>query len=436
MSAMEQPIQPLAAPRTLGASPGLAVCAIVFALVVAAAIAGAFRKDVTRGFDEVAHASYVAQIQASGAIWPELTSLRMVEPATFRFAGEANYLNHPPPYYVFLARLGPALEARPQALLAHRLVNVALMAIGLAALLGLALAARMPREELYAFCIPFACIPVLAPLAGAINNDNAAFAGGAVAMLGAWLLAEDTRARWLMLTLAGLIAASWAKLTGLMLAGGLICGVLAWLAWRGRLRRAWLAPIALAGLLAAAPYFVLVAQYGSPAPNIPGQIALLESGAHAAGWSAAERLSFFAYAQHFAAAFLIDWVPTLAQRNALHYAMLVLPAAAIACAVAGFAMSLRRMARREESALDVIVVSGCVAIAATLAVNLVFSYGRHVATGWMMDAYPRYYLPIAAIVPLAGLVLASALPARMRVRLLVFLIAGPIAFRLFGAPWQ
>ena len=53
-----------------------------------------------------------------------------------------------------------------------------------------------------------------------------------------------------------------------------------------------------------------------------------------------------------------------------------------------------------------------------------------------MEAYPRYYLPLAAIVPLAGLSLAAGVQSpRWHAGLLAFLIAGPIVFRLFGAPF-
>ena len=44
---------------------------------------------------------------------------------SFQFTGEANYLNHPPLFYALLAALGPTLEGRPQALLAHRLIDIA-----------------------------------------------------------------------------------------------------------------------------------------------------------------------------------------------------------------------------------------------------------------------------------------------------------------------
>ena len=42
------------------------VCAIVLLIVIVAATFSAVRKDVTQGFDEVAHASYIAHLQRTG----------------------------------------------------------------------------------------------------------------------------------------------------------------------------------------------------------------------------------------------------------------------------------------------------------------------------------------------------------------------------------
>ncbi len=117
------------------------------ALFVLAAVRGAARKDITQGFDEVAHVSYVAQIQHSGDARPALETMRLLDPRTFQFTGAANYLNHPPLFYALLALLGPTLEGHPQALLAHRLIDVAIAAAGFAALLGLGLAARFSRAD-------------------------------------------------------------------------------------------------------------------------------------------------------------------------------------------------------------------------------------------------------------------------------------------------
>ena len=80
-------------------------------------------------------------------------------------------------------------------------------------------------------------------------------------------------------------------------------------------------------------------------------------------------------------------------------------------------------------------MGGVLALAATFAIHVSYSYGRHLETGWLMDAYPRYYLPLAAIVPLAGLSLLAAINVPVwRTALLALLIGGPVLFRIFGAP--
>jgi hypothetical protein len=411
------------------------VAAIILGLFVLSAVLSADRKGITAGFDEVAHASYVAHVQHSGDAWPDLNAMRLIDPQSFQFTSKANYLNHPPLFYDLLAVLGPRLESRPQALLAYRLIDVAIAAIGFAALLGLGLAARFPRHEFYAFAVPLACIPVLVPIAGAVNNDNLAFLGGAVATLAAWQLIATGRAGWLAVALAGVIAASWAKLTGLLLTGTMLGAVVVYLMWRQRLRWSLLMPIALAFALAAAPYIIFVVQYGSPTPQTPAQIALLADNARAAGWTDLPRNSFPGYFVYFIVAFIADWMPALGDRNLLQYSMLAIPVAALGCALAGIALSLRRLWLRQDTALDVVVIAGTIALVATFAIHIPYSYGRYVATGWLMDAYPRYYLPLAAIVPLAGLSLLAAVEApRWRAALLAFLIAGPAVFRVFGAP--
>jgi hypothetical protein len=420
---------------TPSATANLLVAAAILALFVLAASLSAERKDITQGFDEVAHASYVAHIQVTGEAWPVLETMRLFDPRTFQFTGQANYLNHPPMFYALLAALGPKLEGRPQALLADRLLDVAIVAVGLAALLGLGLAARFSRYEFYAYAVPLACIPVLAPLAGAVNNDNLAFLGGAVATLGVWQLAATDRIGWLTVALIGMVVAAWAKLTGLLLAGGLVGDALVYLLWRRRLHWRFGIAAAFAFALAAAPYVVYLIQYGSPAPETPAQIALIENGARAAGWADLPRKSFPAYLGYFIVALIVNWMPALAARGALNYAMLALPVATLGCALAGAALSLRRLWQRRETALDVVVICGAVALTATFALQVGYSYRRHLATGWLMDAYPRYYLPLAAIVPLATLSLLAAIePPRRRAALLALLIAGPILFRIFGAP--
>src|SRR6516165_24877 len=411
------------------------VCAIVLLLFIVAATLGAMRKDITQGFDEVAHASYVAYLQHSGGKWPAFEDMRMLDPSGFHFTSEANYLNHPSPYYLLLARVGPNLEGHPEAILIHRLLNVALAAIGLAALLAVGLVAKLPRLAMYAYIVPLAAFPVLAPLAGAINNDKAAFAGGGIATLAAFQLLLTGSRRWLLAALCGVVAASWAKFTGLLLAGGLVGGVLLWLFWRGRLELGSIVLIAIAALLAGAPYIALLAQYGSPTPMTNGVIGMVKTGAQAVGWDSAPRLTPAPFAAHFVSEFVLEWMPTLKPRNAMNYAALTIPIVAALAAFGGILVAMRRIADGKASPLEIVTAAGAFAFAATFFIHGIFSYELHLEFGWLTTAYPRYYLPLAALFPLAGLSLLGAIQQPFaRKMLLVFLIAGPLVFRMSGAP--
>jgi hypothetical protein len=293
---------------------------------------------------------------------------------------------------------------------------------------------RLARTEFYAFAAMVATVPVLAPLAGAVNNDNLCIAGGAVAMLGLFAYAQTRTTPMLLLACGGMIAASAAKLTGLLLVGATLALAVILIARTAPVRPRHLAIAAASLALAAVPYLVFMAQYGSPAPDTPAQINMVASAARDAGWSDQPRLTLLAYAGHFLKSFALEWMPTLRPRAPLQYALFVCPALVMMAAAGGIALSLRAVMRRKDAPADGLIVAGTAAAILTLAVHIAFSYQRHLQTGWMMDAYPRYYLPLLAIIPMAALRLASIAPGRARTALLALLIAAPMIFQAFGEP--
>jgi len=107
----------------------------------------------------------------------------------------------------------------------------------------------------------------------------------------------------------------------------------------------------------------------------------------------------------------------------------------VLCAFAGVFVSARRIAQQQPASLHVLIVALGLAFAATFLVHGIYAYRLHTEFGWLTSAYPRYYLPLAALVPLAGLALLEAVKQpSARAILLVFLIAGPVLLCITGTP--
>jgi hypothetical protein len=382
------------------------VAAALLAVFLVAAIVQAFTKDIAVGFDEIAHVSFIAQIQACACI-PPLTDLKLLDPDRMQFTSTASYLNHPSGYYLALA-LGPDITAT---LPVYRLVHATMIAAALILLSATIFTAV--RDDLYrlAGIVLVGTVPVMAQLGGSVNNDNLAILGGAFCVFGASRYLNERSFGTLALICGGLALAAIAKLTGLMLCGAFV--VLLFVQVRPSVRH--LAIVVATFSIAVVPYALLWLTYGSPAPDTPGQIQMLAEGARQAGWDQRDRLSPTAYLIDFARQMLSAWMPRLDTRTPLQNAALLLPLALFTVGVLGcWRDSLTR--------------AGAGAVFLTLAVHIVFSYQRHLETGWLLDAYPRYYLPMLGIWALG---LANALK-RAPPWLAWCAIVAPLVFALLG----
>ena len=68
--------------------------------------------------------SYAAHLQHAGETWPAFENMRMLEPSSFRFGGEANYLDHPSPH----STRGVVIAGRDQTAVRPRMLLVVLIA--------------------------------------------------------------------------------------------------------------------------------------------------------------------------------------------------------------------------------------------------------------------------------------------------------------------
>ena len=188
------------------------------------------------------------------------------------------------------------------------------------------------KLQFYSYAIPLATIPVLPTLAGSVNNDTLAF--------------------------LGMVIASYAKLTGLLLTAGLLSGVVCYLSWCSKLSWHWLVYLLCAVAIASIPYLMFLMHYGSFAPTTPAQMLLLRQGAEQMGWDAQERMSFLPYAYIFTRDFFDNWMPILMARSTLSHSMIAIPLVTVICAAAGVAVALKRVCDAQETYRDVMVVAG------------------------------------------------------------------------------
>ena len=362
--------------------------------------------------------------------------MRLLDPQNFQFTGDANYLNHPPPFYDLLAVLGPRLEGRPQALLAHRLIDIAI------ARPRLRRAAR-PRARRAVFPSRILRLRRAAGLHSGAGADrrrgqqrqSGVSSAAPLAMLGAWQLLRPIA--WPgSLSRCRFGRGAWAKLTGFLLTGAMLGAVarLSAVATANELERAC---SGRASLSRSPPrptlYFSLNmavrrrrrrrrSRCCKMAPEPPAGPTCRANLFPAYMFISSSPLSPTGCRRSASAArSIFD-----ARYSGRGARLCVRPASRCRCVGCGGG---------EKHALDVVVIAGTMALAATFAIHVTYSYGRHLSTGWMMDAYPRYYLPLAASCGSPGSRCSPASNApRWRAGLLTFLIAGPILFRIFGAP--
>lgn len=108
-------------------------------------------------------------------------------------------------------------------------------------------------------------------------------------------------------------------------------------------------------------------------------------------------------------------MPRLGGRTALQTAALALPLSVFALGVVG--------CRR-----DAITRSGAGAVLIMFSIHLAFSYQRHLDTGWLLDAYPRYYLPLLGLWPIAVVHALTKAPLWLS----WYVIAAPFVFALLA----
>jgi hypothetical protein len=335
--------------------------------------------------DEQGHLSYAMHLAQSPQFLPSLTEMRLYDFAQMRWSGEANFINHPPLAYHLLNLFSDFDPLGAGA----RKASISIFALGFAAMLfGLHLTGMFSNLGLAA--VTMLCVLLkLQRFGETFSNDSVAFLGGGLVFLGTvflWKPPVSTRSARTALAVGGLGTALCvaAKLNAALLAGAFALASLAFFTLRertalARVSKPLLLLIVLACLAAAYPYMAFVQEFGTPAPDTPGQSRMLSGGIDA------PRLALSSYLFQSLKGALANAGPD---------AVLTYGLFAAVTGIAALAVSLRPNQHAGAFPLQPIARAAVIATALTLAVHLTFSWQRHLRYGWQPELYPRYYFPL------------------------------------------
>ena len=234
-------------------------------------------------YDEHAHYSYVQHLIQHHRWWPDFEHFTMYDAG--KITPERNYLNHPPFFYWPLKLMGSQHPAT------YRYFALFFSSLAIAIYTRIGYSMRLPLlgTVLY-LLVPLSLYTMV--ISGFFNNDAWAMFGGALCCLGTgrWLEKPETT-QGLPVLLTGLLFAA-VKLTSFLLVSAYVGCVLLLASHASRpLNRTCIRAVLALVVVTALPYCYFVWQYGSPAPQTPGQLAQLTQGMDAS--DARESLSLW-----------------------------------------------------------------------------------------------------------------------------------------------
>lgn len=355
--------------------------------------------------DELEHLSFIRAMESAPSLFPDHAKLRVLNPDLRSFGADANYLNHPAPYYIAMAALDRPDLGAEKSVMRLRLIDAALSSLALAVILLTGAAALPDAASRLVFGLAVILFPKTPVVAGLITNDNLGLLATAITFAGLLqLLQKENNAGAILLGL-GLALAGWTKLTVAVMLGfaAVFCIVIG--LRRGSLRTPRLTVIAaVIAALGAIPTLHNLATLGRPLFVSPTHNAI----------AAGERpvLSFLDYLGIFFQQLALKW-PALEPGNIVQ---MLTPLFVLLLA----AWRIRRAWRAAPSAAKafdagVVVAAGFVfAVLPSLLVHAIYGYQAFQAIGDFTSAQARYYYPLWPGVALALALLFATTPAGPR----------------------
>ncbi len=358
--------------------------------------------------DEHAHVSFAAFVATHFTLLPDFDAIKIIDFKMHLPTNVPDYINHTPIGYFVLNALNGLLgiSAASAASSSVRFSSLILFSTGYLVIV-LTLFRQLALPLIVRVALALVPLQLQLPLfAVFFSNDSLAFLGGSLAVAGSMLLLNnernDTNAG-LAILLLGLLFALAAKLTAALLVGiYVVCTLAMFAIQRRKFWQTCLKPLPLLLLaliaIASVPYLLFTIKYGSPAPNTPGQILLLQGG---------DPSHILPLPQYLWES-LLGAISNAGSGLGMVAAYSLFFIATILATLFQFYRLIAGQGRADPIAA--VAVAAGVATALMMLIQLTFSYDRHVTYGWQVELYPRYYFPLigAYLLGLAGIFNARA----------------------------
>ncbi len=334
-------------------------------------------------YDELQHVSFAISQKMAPTIFPEYEGLRLIDlgnPA--EFTTRPNYLNHPSFYYSFLSLFVSGDTS--QAIFGRlRLVNLGLSTLALSLLFSFGMVhLKEPREHL-GFGLVVVLCPTIAALGGQVSNDNMAFLGGVIALIGMVRLGQGRVTAVSAAVIGiGFAVAALTKLTAGLLVGICILAVHGWMvrAFRpfDRRRLRYVSVLAIFMIVGIIPYLHNLAIYHAP---LYLDMTVIEKTPGA--------LDFWEFLTWFAYGIPASW-SVYPPANAVQMITL-----ALVVGLAGYgAWHHLRSDNGGRRAIAIVTAAGGLAVFIVIPIHFAFAYDLHVETGHHGGPHIRYYMPM------------------------------------------
>lgn len=341
--------------------------------------------------DEIRHLSYICHLKTTHQFFPDYENFHIYS-RSGKESKRPNKLAHPPFYYHLMKFFAPENPADiMRSFRELRYINIIISSIGIIIcfFIGFRLDLSLSFHILYSLSL--ISVPMLSYLAGAVNNDNLAFVGGSISLLGGIYLLEDRKIAFYLLGIGILISLLTKATAGIQVMIFLIIIMGYWIWSDKRFNFSIHMIFLIFSIFLPILYYILVKlQYGTFFPSGQGSINI-----------PSQYLKTVEYINHFFFRLWHSFTGIHSHHSIGKYSIFANYPYLIVLILAIFALFFirkRSLLLKINKNIFSVVKIGFISLILFMIVHFIEVYTTHLRTGYPGGIQARYYFPLVSSV--------------------------------------